>query len=66
MHEFFDFETLKSKTSCIFLNRSINFDKSETESKMEKSPAQGFNNRAGWKFRGYQISGAMGVGESLN
>ena len=32
---------------------------------MEKSPAQGFNNRAGWKFRGYQISGAMGVGGVL-
>ena len=29
------YDDLKSKSLCIFLNKNINFNKSETESKME-------------------------------
>ena len=42
---YFDFEgnydDLKSKSSCILLNKNINFNKNETESKME-NPTHSF------------------------
>ena len=31
-----NYDLLQSKTPCIFLNKNINFNKNETESKMEK------------------------------
>ena len=36
-----NYEILKSKGPCILLNRSINFDKKETESKLE-NPTHSF------------------------
>ena len=36
-----DYDVLKSKSSCILLNKNFNFNKNETESKME-NPTQRF------------------------
>ena len=35
------YDVLKSKSPCILLNKNINFNKNETESKME-NPTHGF------------------------
>ena len=49
---FYHFDVLKSKTSRILLNKNINFNKSETESKM-KNPIHCFERR-GLYFSSYK------------